>query len=64
MADEKLDTLVRQEQIAEAALSLVAAHGVRRLSMAAVARRVGLVPVGHLPALQEQRRDARRPCST
>jgi AcrR family transcriptional regulator len=46
MADEKLDTLVRQEQIAEAALSLVASHGVRRLSMAAVARRVGLVPSG------------------
>lgn len=46
MADEKLDTLVRQEQIAEAALSLVASHGVRRLSVAAVARRVGLVPSG------------------
>lgn len=46
MADEKLDTQVRQEQIAEAALGLVAAHGVRRLSMAAVARRVGLVPSG------------------
>lgn len=46
MSDEKLDTLVRQEQIAEAALSLVASHGVRRLSMAAVARRVGLVPSG------------------
>ena len=46
MADAKLDTQVRREQIAEAALSLVAAHGVRRLNMAAVARRVGLVPSG------------------
>jgi AcrR family transcriptional regulator len=46
MADAKLDTLVRREQIAEAALSLVAAEGVKRLSIAAVARRVGLVPSG------------------
>jgi AcrR family transcriptional regulator len=46
VADEKLDTQVRREQIAEAALGLVASHGVRRLSMAAVARRVGLVPSG------------------
>jgi TetR/AcrR family transcriptional regulator, fatty acid metabolism regulator protein len=44
MALEKLDTEIRQEQIVEAALSLIAAHGVRRLSMAALARRVGLVP--------------------
>ena len=44
MALEKLDTEVRKEQIVEAALSLIAAHGVRRLSMAALARRVGLVP--------------------
>lgn len=46
MADEKLDTQIRREQIAEAALGLVAASGVRRLSIAAVARRVGLVPSG------------------
>jgi AcrR family transcriptional regulator len=46
MAAEKLDTQIRREQIAEAALSLVATHGVRRLSIAAVARRVGLVPSG------------------
>jgi AcrR family transcriptional regulator len=46
MADEKLDTQVRREQITEAALSLVAAHGLKRLSIAAVARRVGLVPSG------------------
>jgi AcrR family transcriptional regulator len=44
MALEKLDTEIRREQIVEAALSLIAAHGVRRLSMAALARRVGLVP--------------------
>jgi len=46
MSDEKLDTEIRREQIAEAVLSLVAAHGVNRLSMAQVARRVGLVPSG------------------
>jgi AcrR family transcriptional regulator len=46
MAEAKLDTEVRREQIAEAALSLVASHGLRGLSMAALARRVGLVPSG------------------
>jgi len=46
MAEEKLDTEIRREQIAEAALAVVAGQGVRRLSMAAVARRVGLVPSG------------------
>ncbi len=46
MAKEKLDTHVRREQIAEAALGLVASQGVRRLNIAAVARRVGLVPSG------------------
>jgi AcrR family transcriptional regulator len=46
MADEKLDTEIRQDQIAEAALSLVASQGLRGLSIAAVARRVGLVPSG------------------
>ncbi|MCE5267070.1 MAG: TetR/AcrR family transcriptional regulator [Planctomycetaceae bacterium] len=46
MADEKLDTQIRREQIAEAAMSLVASQGLRRLSLAAVARRVGLVPSG------------------
>lgn len=44
MALEKLNTEIRKEQIVEAALGLIAAHGVRRLSMAALARRVGLVP--------------------
>jgi AcrR family transcriptional regulator len=46
MAEEKLDTQVRREQIAEAALTLIASQGLRRLSMGAVARRVGLVPSG------------------
>ncbi len=46
MSDEKLDSGVRRQQIAEAALDLVAARGISRLSLAAVARRVGLVPSG------------------
>ena len=46
MSDEKLDTQVRREQIAQAALELVASQGLRKLSVAAVARRVGLVPSG------------------
>jgi AcrR family transcriptional regulator len=46
MAEQKLDTQIRREQIAEAALGLVASQGLRRLSVAAVARRVGLVPSG------------------
>ena len=46
MARAKLDTEVRREQIAEAALALVAGQGLKRLSVAAVARQVGLVPSG------------------
>ncbi len=46
MSDEKLGTEIRREQIVEAALKLVATHGLGRLSIAAVARRVGLVPSG------------------
>ena len=46
VAEAKLDTQVRREQIAEAAMSLVASQGLRRLSVAAVARRVGIVPSG------------------
>jgi AcrR family transcriptional regulator len=46
MAREKLETEIRQEQIAQAALSLIATHGIKGLSVAAVARRVGLVPSG------------------
>lgn len=44
MAVEKLDTQIRKEQIAQATLELVAAGGLKKLSVAAVARRVGLVP--------------------
>ncbi len=44
MATEKLDTTVRQEQIAQATLELVAVGGLSKLSVAAVARHVGLVP--------------------
>lgn len=40
----KLDTEIRQDQIAQAALAVVAEHGIRRLSIASVARRVGVVP--------------------
>lgn len=46
MAEEKLDTEIRREQIVEAAMSIVAEQGLRRLNVAAVARRVGLVPSG------------------
>jgi AcrR family transcriptional regulator len=41
---QKLDTEIRQEQIAEAALTIVARYGLRRLSIAQVARVVGVVP--------------------
>jgi AcrR family transcriptional regulator len=44
MATEKLETQIRREQIAQATLDLVAAGGLKKLSVAAVARRVGLVP--------------------
>jgi AcrR family transcriptional regulator len=44
MAAEKLGTVVRREQIAQAALSLIGSHGLRGLSVARLARRVGLVP--------------------
>jgi AcrR family transcriptional regulator len=46
MALEKLDTQTRKEQIAEAALSLFGSQGMKDLSIANVARRVGLVPSG------------------
>ena len=44
MATEKLDTRIRREQIVHAALTVVARDGLKRLSVARVARRVGLVP--------------------
>ena len=44
MSIDKLDTQVRQEQITQAALSLINTNGLKRLSVAGVAKRVGLVP--------------------
>ena len=44
MATKRLGTEIRREQIAEAALDLVRADGIRALSVAAVARRVGIAP--------------------
>jgi AcrR family transcriptional regulator len=44
MALEKLNSGIRQDQYAEAALNLVALEGLKGLSVASVARRVGLVP--------------------
>jgi AcrR family transcriptional regulator len=44
MATEKLDTRIRREQIVHAALMVVASEGLKRLSVARVARRVGIVP--------------------
>jgi len=44
MAAEKLETEIRQDQITNAALGLIAAKGVTELSMAKLADRVGLVP--------------------
>lgn len=41
---QKLQSEVRQEQIAQAALAVVARHGLKRLNIASVARRVGVVP--------------------
>jgi AcrR family transcriptional regulator len=44
MKNEKMKTEVRREQIATAALQLIARRGVRGLSIAGIARQVGLVP--------------------
>lgn len=44
MSTEKLGREIRQEQITQAALGLIASHGLKNLSMAAIARRVGVVP--------------------
>ena len=46
MRAEKLHTKMRQEQISQAALRLVSTDGLKRLSVANVARRVGIVPSG------------------
>jgi len=41
---EKLNTEVRREQIIQAAMNLIASRGLKGLSMAALANRIGLVP--------------------
>jgi len=44
MAAERRSREARREQIAEAALEVIARHGTRSLSVGAVARRIGIVP--------------------
>jgi AcrR family transcriptional regulator len=44
MSIERVRTEIRREQIAEAALNLIAVHGESCLSMAVLARRIGVVP--------------------
>jgi len=44
MSTEKLDTEIRKEQIAQATLEVIAAKGLAKVSVAAVAKRVGVVP--------------------
>ena len=44
MRAPKTDTEIRQEQIAEAAIGLIAAEGVHALSIASIAEKVGIVP--------------------
>jgi AcrR family transcriptional regulator len=44
MKREKLNTEVRQEQIVQAAMSLIARKGLRGLSVAAISKNIGLVP--------------------
>ena len=44
MRAQKLETEVRRRQIAQAALSLVASHGLKGLTIAGIASHIGLVP--------------------
>ncbi|MEW6671847.1 MAG: TetR/AcrR family transcriptional regulator [Thermodesulfobacteriota bacterium] len=44
MSFEKLNTEIRQEQIAGAALSIISDAGLKGLNIAGIARRVGIVP--------------------
>ena len=44
MVAQKLGTDIRQLQIVQAALSLISSHGLKGLSIAGIASRVGLVP--------------------
>ncbi|HPO15944.1 MAG TPA: TetR/AcrR family transcriptional regulator [Candidatus Hydrogenedentes bacterium] len=44
MARKKLDTEVRQEQIAEAAMQVIQVHGLKGFSVERIAQHVGIVP--------------------
>jgi AcrR family transcriptional regulator len=44
MSIVKMGTEVRRQQIAQAALHIIAANGIKRLNMAVLARHVGMVP--------------------
>ncbi len=44
MKRERLNTEIRQEQIIQAAMNLIASRGLKGLNMAALANRIGLVP--------------------
>ena len=44
MVAQKLGTDIRKQQIVQAALSLISSHGLKGLSIAGIASRVGLVP--------------------
>ena len=44
MKREKVKTEVRQEQIVQAAMNLIASQGLRKLSVAAISNKIGLVP--------------------
>jgi AcrR family transcriptional regulator len=43
MRASKTSTEIRQDQIAQAAMGLIARHGFQQLSLAAVAKKVGVV---------------------
>lgn len=44
MSTQKMDTEIRQGQIVQAALALIAQRGLKQLSVARIARQVGIVP--------------------
>lgn len=44
MVAKKLDTEIRKKQIAQAALRLISSHGLKGLSIAGIAGKIGLVP--------------------
>ena len=56
MRAEKQHSEVRQDQIVKAAMALIAEQGLKGLSVAAVARRVGLVPSALYRHFKEKRK--------